>query len=148
MKKFRFRFASVLREREIKEQECKKDFAVILKVYEDAKKLLNSFYEQLDHNMISLAKLKKEQNTDISLINDLLNYEAYLKNSIVKQLEKINILAKDLEEKRLLMVEAMKRRKIMEKLQEKDKEVYYKEINELEQKETDEYSVLRVKGYV
>lgn len=121
-------------------------------------------------NMEKLALIQNELRHQKSILNDLMQEEEKVKNSIryrdIHQLrhqhlyiqkieeqiqeqdELIHETNKKLEDARQELIEAQKDRKIMEKLKEKDMTSYRNNIKSAEQKELDEIAVLKHQNHI
>jgi len=79
-------------------------------------------------------------------VDDIAALVAYVENIRMKEKEQKNILhqAKEkVEKKRQELMEAVRNRKVMENLRDKHAAEYQKNLNELEQKNSDEMSMLK-----
>lgn len=137
MKKFKFRYANILKLREDRETEVKAKL-----------KKENQRLEQLESHKIHLESDYRDFRLDIQLkmkegikgheakqIND---HQLYFRKKIEKA--KIDILRQQnvIENVKAELAEAMKERKIMEKLEEKELAAYHEAMRAQEVKETDE----------
>jgi flagellar FliJ protein len=79
-------------------------------------------------------------------VEDITALVTYIENIRLKEKERKNIIhqaEEKVEKKRQELMEAVKNRKVMENLKDKHAEEYRKNLNELEQKISDEMSVLK-----
>lgn len=138
MAKFNFEMQSILTFKEQIERQKEMEFAKILKMVNDEKEKLNSFYRQKD---ISIKNLKNEASSDrlkYTEFKALNNYIEHLKNSIERQKDVIMKAEILLEQKRQNLIEATKERKMLDKLKENKFEDYIAEEKQTEQKIIDE----------
>lgn len=143
MKKFNFKLKAVLREREIREDERKRDFGVALGKLQAEKDLLSRY--QLDKEG-SFESLKIQKQMEFPDIKSLRLYETYLfhLNKIIN-LQSAVILqaASNVAAARQRLIDATRRKKILETLKDHQRRKYYLEAERLELKEIDEYNVLK-----
>lgn len=138
MAKFNFEMQPILNFKEQVERQKELDFAKALKLVNAEKEKLNSFYNEKDY---SLKKLKNEagkENLDFAQFKFLNNYIEHLKISITRQKDVIMKAEIILEQKRLILTEAMKERKMLDKLKENKFENFLEEEKRAEQKVIDE----------
>lgn len=144
MNRFRFRFRSVLRYREIIEENKKKDFGVALKhlTHEE------SNLARIDTAITQHAELMEKSGQGSVSAHDLqnkFNYARQLdkkKNSQKTLIEKVEIV---LESKRTALVEATKKKKIFERLKERDRVAYDEATRKEEQALSDDLTSMRFK---
>ena len=125
-------------------------------------KILNEFSElkrELDRLKAMLEELKSERENMVAGlrnmqsqtikahdISSILVYVERLRESEKQQNQVILQTIEAVDQKRKDLVEAVKNRKIMENLKDKQKEEYIKDVNDTEQKDSDEMSVLKFGG--
>lgn len=140
MKNYKFSLESVLEVRSNDEKSVLEDFV----------RVQNSLVEKEDRKArlekdLKLFLRKNISNTSIQEFIMRNHYKSDLEEKI--RLQKIDIDKKkiELENIRTKLQEAQKDKKIIEKLKEKDVEEYKSEISKKNQKEIDEFAVLRFK---
>jgi flagellar protein FliJ len=104
-------------------------------------KLQNLIEERL--NLI--GELRKMQNKPLHVddISGRVSYIEQIKENEEKQNNVIALVKEQLEAKRIELLEAVKKRKVMERLKESHAEEYESSIRALEQKNSDEMAVLK-----
>lgn len=143
MKKFKFSLDKLLRQRLIQVDIQKKEFL-------EAEKLLEQELETLDQmNQQKEDALSRRFNTvsettfwsaSVEQINLFLNgQDLRIKNQNQRLIE----FKKRVESRREILQQALTEAKIIEKLKDKKKKEFVKEVLRIEQKETDELSVIR-----
>ena len=135
MKKFKFSLEKVLSLREFEEKQAQIELG-------KAQSVVNDLNEQL--KFIASERLKcnesRSKSSDLTFLMSIENYINgldYKKEKLIEELVQAQII---LEEKRAIVVEAIKKRKSLEKLKEKQFESYKKEYNKEEEKILDEIS--------
>ncbi len=143
MKKFKFKLKAVLREREIREDEKKRDFGVAMGKLQKEKDILSG-YQQNKEDSFDFLKLHKQQ--EFPNIGTLRLYETYLlhlNKKINLQCATILQAASNVSAARQRLLEATRRKKILETLKDHQKQRYYLEAEKQDLKEMDEYNVLK-----
>jgi flagellar protein FliJ len=143
MKKYKFKLQAVLREREIREDERKRDMAKALDKLRIEQELLLKFKDLRESNLNAISNEKIKDFPDIRQLRLYEVYVIFLNNRIANQKNAVKSAEAKLMEARLKLFEATKRRKIMSILKENKRVEYYMEIDKAEQKEIDEFSVMR-----
>ena len=135
MKKFKFSLEKVLSLREFEEKQAQIELG-------KAQSVVNDLNEQL--KFIASERVKsnesRSKSSDLTFLMSIENYINgldYKKELLIQELAKAQII---LEEKRAIVIEAIKKRKSLEKLKEKQFESYKKEYNKEEEKILDEIS--------
>lgn len=135
MKKFKFSLEKVLSLREFEEKQAQIELG-------KAQSVVNDINEQL--KFIASERVKsnesRSKSSDLTFLMSIENYINgldYKKELLIQELTKAQII---LEEKRAIVIEAIKKRKSLEKLKEKQFESYKKEYNKEEEKILDEIS--------
>ena len=142
MNRFIFRFKSVLRFKEIIEEQKKRDFGTALSHLRHEEKTL----ENIEHAISDHEELTEQSGQGKICVRELENKFHYARLLDSKKTSQTKIVkkAKDtLESKRTELVESTKKKKIFERLQERDREEYNKEVKKEEQKLNDESSIQR-----
>ena len=135
MKKFKFSLEKVLSLREFEQNQAQIELG-------KAQSVVNDINDQL--KFIASERLKsnesRSKSSDLTFLMSIENYINgldYKKEKLIEELAQAQII---LEEKRAIVVEAIKKRKSLEKLKEKQFESYKKEYNKEEEKILDEIS--------
>ena len=135
MKKFKFSLEKVLSLREFEQNQAQIELG-------KAQSVVNEINEQLKFIASEIVK-SNESRANSADLNFLLSVENYVnglnykKEILLEELAKAQLV---LEEKRAIVVEAIKKRKSLEKLKEKQFEEYKKQYNLEEEKILDEIS--------
>ncbi len=137
MKKFKYRLEALLKVKQHIEREKQKDLAKVrqrvLKQKQEIKQIEQAHKQVLNG--------KREKQSDRLSVAELLVYSRYLlklKGDTLNNRELLRGLQKTESEKRDLLIQAVKERKTYEKLKERQREQFNKEIATLEMKEGDE----------
>lgn len=137
MKKFRFRYENILKMRLDAEDEIKSKLKKLnqeLQELETEKAILESNYKQykieVEHMLESGIK-----GYEVQRIN---NFQSYFRNKIEETELEIIHIQRRIEDVKLELMEAIKERKIMEKIKEKDFKLYLEAVNAMEGKATEE----------
>lgn len=144
-KRFAFRLEPVLRYRSQLENEKQREFAAVQTEYnakEDQVRNLNQLFVQVQQRFGQA----KTAGNDVKL---WMSYQSYLndiKNSIFNCLSEQQKIRKRLEQKRAELVQAARRRRVLEKLREKRFADHVRENNRMEQKELDEIALRNYYG--
>lgn len=145
MSKFVFRFESFLSVKEKIEDQKKLAYGKALKQLELEKKKKQQMLEERE-NAIRSFKEKIGMRISPSEFQMYNNFLAYRKESIAKQEKVIKAAEIKAENKRLELVEAMKERKTLERLKERDHEEYIIQSKKDEDKITDEVVSYKYSG--
>jgi len=142
MNRFRFRFASVLRYREIMEETRKRGFGAAMDHYRHEESRL----KRIDGEIAGLEESMERGGQGRISVQDLqnrYNYARVLDRKREAQEKTVKAAEQEVERRRRELVEAMKQKKIFERLRERDRETYENELRKEEQKMLDEFSVQR-----
>lgn len=137
MSKFRFKFESVKKVKEVFEKKAQKELAqldLIIAKHQDLKQKLVD-----EINDLRNSAYKKKMN--VSELQFIGGYDTVLKQQIEMQSEVINQLEKKREKKIEEVVIKTKEKKILNQLEESYRETFYKDINIAELKNFDEIAV-------
>ncbi|WP_250278418.1 flagellar export protein FliJ [[Clostridium] colinum] len=137
MAKFIFNMQGLLNIKEKLEEQTKTEYGKALNKLEEEKSILLNLENKKQENILSF---KQSINTSVkpSYINSINQYVSFIDKKMEQQMENINKAKDIVEEKRLALLDAMKERKVLEALKEKEKENYFKEEIKKEQKVIDE----------
>jgi len=136
MAKFIFKLQSVLNLRKQKEDSIKNELAAAMRKLEAEKRKLSELENALEDTVREFNKKAKK-----ATVHELIKFNGYLSllNSRIKsQKENVNNAAKYVDKVREELVKAMKDRKILEKLKDRQYEDFLLEQKKLEQKTNDE----------
>lgn len=142
---FKFRFQTLLRYRKRIEERRERGFMTIKKRELEEREVLNRLNMEKAklEGMFSLEKDKKD--VDIYLLNLYENYMDALEEGILKQKDILEKVENESEKKRTALLSALKDRKIIERLKEREEANYLAWINKREQRLVDDISVIRYK---
>lgn len=141
MNRFRFKLKSVLRHREILEEEKKREFGVAL----NHMKHEENHYKEIENTIDSHEKLMEKSSFGRLSVRDILNKFNYARHLDSKRGSQKNLLQKAreaLETQRVKLMEAMKRKKTLERLKERDRQTYNDTVRKEEQALIDELTSL------
>ena len=135
MKKFKFSLEKVLSLREFEQNQAQIELG-------KAQSVVNDLNNQLKYIASEIVRSNESRanSTDLNFLLSIENYINglnYKKEILLEELAKAQLV---LEEKRAIVVEAIKKRKSLEKLKEKQFEEYKKQYNLEEEKILDEIS--------
>jgi flagellar FliJ protein len=129
VKGFKFRLQSVLDAREKKFEDSQLEFVKAQHRLQQEKQIMSNLLQELEKTTIGLEKVLNSGGIDNTLIFIHQNYIVTLKREIKLQQQRIEEAEKFLEEKNHLMLEALKAKKVMEKLKEKALEEFKESLN-------------------
>ena len=139
MNRFKFRFRSVLRFREIIEENKKRIFGIAL----NHLKHEEAHYDSIVNQINGQEKLMEQKEVGKVSVRDLknnFNYARHLDRNKESQGKQVAKAKENLESKRTELVEATKRKKILERLKERDRENHNKALKKEEQAIIDDIS--------
>jgi len=145
VKRFKYRLQPLLNVKSHIERERQKDHALAVERIMRQEEQLSQVDAQRETTLI-------EQRAGLLgsiSISKMLVYSRYLlklKKNTLAGIETLRGLKKNADEKRLVLVEASKERKIYEKLKERQQDKYNRESARQEQKETDEIAITCYRG--
>lgn len=137
MAKFNFRLQSYLNLKEKLEEQKKMEYGKALSILEEELKIKTELIKKSE-SIINELKTNISNKVDSVTYKNYLYYIEFLKEKLLQQETAILKANKLVEEKRRDLAEAVKDRKILDKLKEKELENYNKELLLKEQKMTDE----------
>lgn len=142
MNRFRFRLETVLKVRVAREEEKKRELAVTMT-------LLREEEAKLEHLLASLAELDRvraEQSAgrlSPRQLQQQLSFSRYVQRNIDEQRKKVLEAGSAADRKRLEVAEAMRKRKILERLKERRRGEYDSTVAHHEQSQLDEAAIQR-----
>lgn len=145
MKGFKFRLQTVLEAKEQKFKDSQLEYAKVQSRLYREKQALETMYNEHSKTNEGLEQIIKSGLMDYTLIACHQNYLLKLKGDIQYQHNLIGRIEMELAEKKRLMLEAMKEKKIMEKLRERALEEFKKNVDRQEFITIDEIATNRYK---
>lgn len=139
---YKFPLQPVLNHRKIVEEDLQKELAVLRKVVADEKQRLKTF-KKTKNNLIGEMKQKQREGITISEMLMYLHFLDCLSRDLEKQKEIVLEVERKYEGKREGLIEAMKNRKILGRLKEKQEKAYKYELIRNEQNFFNELSANR-----
>ena len=139
---FKFKLQSVLEYRLNVEEKIVGEYSEIRRRLEMEKDLLKALIEEREG---MLNELRQVKSTNLRA-QDIASRVSYIEAIRLKELNQTNVIhevAGLVESKRKELVEAVKKRKVLENLRDRQSEEYRKNMSDLEQKNSDEMSVLK-----
>jgi len=139
---FKFKLQSVLEYRMNIEEKIHNEFSDVNRYLNQQRDLLKAMIVERESLVNDLRHIQKAT----MRAGDIAALVGYIENLRGQEKEQKNVIhqAKEaVEVKRKELVEAVKNKKVLENLRDKHAEEYRKNINELEQKNSDEMSVLK-----
>ena len=144
---YNFNLESVLNHRKLIGENLQKELAILrLSLLDEREKL--GKYKESRSKFLEELKRKQEEGTTISDVFLYLPFIEQLSKDIEKQKKNVLELENDVEQKRLDLVEATKKKKTLEKLKEKGLKAYKEEITKNEQEFLNEVAVNRYNGRI
>ena len=144
---YNFNLESVLNHRKLIEENLQKELAILRLSRVDEREKLGK-YKESRSKFLEELKRKQEEGTTISDVFLYLPFIEQLSKDIEKQKKNVLELENDVEQKRLDLVEATKKKKTLEKLKEKGLKAYKEEITKNEQEFLNEVAVNRYNGRI
>lgn len=133
---YKYKMEKVLDYRSTVEKHKVEDFAKINQKLDLEKKHLDNLEEEFDLK-------KREITTDVNSMKMSFLYKEKLKTELTYQKKKVDEIIHKANDAREVLIEARKDRKIMEMLKEKDEEKFQHEMLTREQKELDDFTIMR-----
>lgn len=142
MNRFRFRFRSVLRFREARENEKKQELGIKLnRLKHEEDKLDGIVNTSKNHDM--LREKSGQGRTSVRTLIYNYFYARFLDKSISDQKNAVDSAEDDVEAKRIELIEVTKKKKILERLKERELEDYNQAVVKEEQTLIDEIATQR-----
>lgn len=139
---FKFKLQSVLEYRVNVEEKIQGEFSEVKRRLEEQKGILKALVSERE-NIVNDLRNMQQAPMRADDIAAMFAYVETLRHKEKDQKIVIHQAKEKVEAKRKELVEAVKNRKVMENLKTKHEETYKKEINDLEQKNSDEMAVLK-----
>ena len=137
---YKYNLESLLNHRIYIEETLQKELAISKRLLADAKNKLKTYQKEKEKYGLQLQQKQKEGHT-VSEISLYVDYVKWLAKDIESQRKKVLEAKKKFGQKRNDLIEAMKKRKILEKLKAKGLEEYQKEMRKKEQDFMNEVAV-------
>lgn len=137
MKKFRYRLAPLLTVREHTEKQRQKEHAQALQQVYDQQQMLQQTARRI-RETVAAAQAADSDRPNVVLAQMASRYVAKLRRDSINGTELLRAYQTEAERRRLLLVEATKEKRKLEKYRDKLKERYYRELDLVERKELDE----------
>ncbi len=145
MKGFKFKLQSVLEARKKDFENSQLEFAKVQKWLSNENKKLGYLYRELEQTMTGVELIINSGNIDPTMFFCHQNYIFKLKLDIRNQHELIKQIEQKLEEKNKIMLEALKKKTMMDKLREKALDEFKKKMEKLDLLNIDEIATNRYK---
>jgi flagellar FliJ protein len=140
VKKFQFRLQPLLKLKSHRERERQKDLATALeKVHSQKSRLSDIDSRRLE--TLEFQRHRLEGTLSTASLQACSRYLVRLKADTLAGREVLSGLEQQAEERRTLLVEAARQRKMYERLKERQQHKYYAEMNRAENKELDEIAL-------
>ncbi|PKM89917.1 MAG: hypothetical protein CVU87_03795 [Firmicutes bacterium HGW-Firmicutes-12] len=134
---FKFRLASIMRLKEYKEQLCRDEVAKCLQLYNLEVHREIALKEQLIHLEKEIEQCQ-EGEIDVPVLMRQQSYRSFIKTSIIEQKQLVAFRQNQLDLAKQKMIEAMKDKKVLQKLREKKYQEFLYEQDKKEQALQDE----------
>jgi len=142
MRKFRFRLQSVLRVAEREEQRLKLELARLQEKKQEEQARLQALMEARSQARKELLT-KPGSTVDLDKVETLRRHLEDLSEKIIEQRENLARAEAEVADKTLELIEAMKKRQILEKLKEREEREHYITLSRLEAKILDDMNMPR-----
>ena len=142
MKRYSYRFESLLNIRGIQEEEAERNFREAVLILTQCIERLEALRAEMKSLLEEIAEQRKS-GTEIIVQQLFLDYIKYLNGRIDQHQKLVEEAEEQVEIRRLELVEAIKERKVLESLRIKDLQRYLLELRRWEQKVLDDLSTLR-----
>lgn len=139
---FQFKLQSVLDYRLNVEEKILNEFSDVKRYLEEQKAVLQSLISERESLMNDLRKMENAM-IHADDVATLVGFIENVRGQETEQKKVIQQAGEQVEKKRKELVEAVKNRKVMENLRDRQSEEYRKNMNEMEQKNSDEMSILK-----
>ena len=139
---YKFRLQSILNLREYKETQCKEELGRALVRLNQAEQLRDRILMIIDTSTSELQEISSS-GKNLYLVEFYDHYIRYQNELLTRQLQVVADCRKALAYARMQLIEAMKERKILNKLDDKLRERYLFEMDKREQAQMDELATSR-----
>lgn len=134
---FRFRLQSLLQHRKHLEDDCQKDLARARTDLQKEEQALNRFQARKTDQQRKMQDKQKGRHT-VTEIRHFQNFLLALEQDIERQQQRVIEYQARFDEKRSNLMEAMKQRKILERLKENERHRYHRDQQKKERSQMDE----------
>ena len=137
---YRFNLEALLQYRVFIEKKLQKEFIILKQALFDEKEKLNTYIKEREKNMIEFDQKHQE---GISVSTSLLykNFFYRLEKELEQQKAQVDQVKKQVDEKNSDLIDAIKKRKMLDKLKEKGLQLYMDKLAKKEQKFIDEVAI-------
>jgi flagellar FliJ protein len=142
MKRFAFRLETVLRHRKNLEEKERNELFRLVALLNQQCDQLKKLQHRSDETLLELAE-KKLENFEHAEIGWFYTYLDHLRREMDKCRKKIAQLEEQIQKQKMALVEASKRKKILDTLKAKKEKEYVSGVEKVEQKAVDEIVVIR-----
>ena len=139
---YQFKLQSLLKHRRHQEEICQKEMAEAQRNLTDAQEKLRCLKKIKRENIQKLQARQKELHNVSSIIISI-NYIEKLSRGVAAQMEQVGRASEKVTQKRHHLIAIMKKRKMLEKLKEKDRLEYQQKMMQAERKINDEVAATR-----
>ena len=137
MAKFVFNMQGLLNIKEKLEEQSKTEYGKALNKLEEEKNILLNLENSKKQNIVNFRE-SINKGVKPNYTKSINQFISLIDKKIEQQVENVNKAEEVVEQKRLVLLNAMKERKVLEALKEKEKENYFREELKKEQKIIDE----------
>jgi len=141
-KKYSFAMENVLNHRQIIEDQCKRDFALSLKVLQECEMNLSKIEEIMRFKTAEMSTFGNNKVFSSMFFIEFQNYMRRLQREKKNQERKILNAKIDVDQKREKLIEATRNKKVILRLKEIDIKKYTAMMNKLEQNFIDEVAIM------
>lgn len=142
MKKYEFRFKNILHVRELLEEQAEREFRDAVLAYNAELEKLENLRAEAERLIAELFERRRGR-IDVGVEMVFATYFTNLRERTEAQVVAVHEAEQFMEQKRAELIEAMKERKVMEKLRLRDYDAWLLELKRWEQAMIDDLSTLR-----
>lgn len=142
MKKYSFRLQTLLKIRELYEEQAERDFRIALQDLTSAVEVLDELRSRLAQTTKELNQVRQKR-LDVSVHMLYDEYCKWLRERLQQQLLAVAAAEREVERYREVLLEKMKERKAIEKLRMRDYDRYLQELRRFEQGVIDDLGTLQ-----
>lgn len=141
MKKFRYRLEALLRIKQHRERERQKEHAEAVQLIYDQRSRLNMI-DSTRSDTLDRQRTRQQGSLSLAFLQQCSRYLVKLKRDTILGRETLRAYESEAEKRRRRLVKASQERQIFEKLRDKQKDRYYKEIDQRENRDNDEIALV------
>ena len=138
---FKFPLAAVLRHRTHIEQEKQRELSVVLAEMQQQQNAFDELNQSIQGNMDELRKNRLTGRLDLTYLTAHRRYMLGVQRQITSMAQRLTLLQRKVDEARAALVEAAKGRKVLEKLQERQKQRWMEDQSRREWAELDDVTM-------